>query len=62
MDPGNSSHYLSLEKNISIVFNNRRADTFCKNSDRQTHKNGQEWSYTLQRQQSRNTKLMEKLW
>lgn len=40
MDPGNSSHYLSLEKNISIVFNNRRADIFCKNSDGQTHKNG----------------------
>lgn len=61
MDPGNNSHYLSLEKNISIVFNNRRADTFCKNSDGQTRKNGQKWWNTLQRQQSRNAKLMEKL-
>lgn len=32
---------------------------FCEISAKQTHKNGQKWCHTLQRQQNRNAKLMK---
>lgn len=50
MDPGNSSHYILLEKkNTSTVSNNGRLDIFCENSANKTLQNGEKWWYTLQR-------------
>lgn len=60
MEPGNSSHYISLEKTITTVSNNGKLDIFYENSAKHTLQNGQKWWYTLQRKD--NTAEIQRLW